>query len=64
MNGQFCNETSSHDKADVKNKWRLVGCFCSNTVFNLIRKVLTDIELKILEKGFDFAPIQNKINEP
>ena len=23
-----------------------------------------DIEIKVLEKGFDLAPIQNKINEP
>ena len=30
----------------------------------LSRKVLTDIEIKVLEKGLDFAPIQNKINEP
>ena len=25
---------------------------------------MTDIEINILEKGLDFAPIQNKINEP
>ena len=23
-----------------------------------------DIEIKVLEKGFDLGPIQNKINEP
>ena len=51
-------------KADVTNEGRLVGYFCSNTVFNLSRKVLTDIEIKVLEKGLDFAPIQNKINHP
>ena len=28
------------------------------------KKVLTDIEIKVLEKGLDYAPIQNKINEP
>ena len=27
-------------------------------------KVLTDIEIKVIEKGLDFAPIQNIINEP
>ena len=30
----------------------------------LSKKVLTDIEIKVLEKGLDYAPIQNKINEP
>ena len=39
------------------------GYFCSDTVFNLSKKVLTDIEIKVLEKGLDYAPIQNKINE-
>ena len=27
-------------------------------------RVLTDNEIKVLEKGLDFAPIQRKINEP
>ena len=43
---------------------RIGGYFCSNTVFNLSSKVLTDAEINILEKGLDFAPIQNKINQP
>ena len=38
--------------------------FCSDTVFNLSKRVLSDMEIKILEKGLDYAPIQNKINEP
>ena len=33
-------------------------------MFNLSNRVLTDIEIKVLEKGIDFAPIQRKINEP
>ena len=33
-------------------------------MFNLSNRVLTDIEIKVLEKGLDFAPIQRKINEP
>ena len=37
---------------------------CPDTVSNLSRRVLTEIEIKILEKGLDYAPIQNKINEP
>ena len=43
---------------------RLSGYFESNTVFNLSGKFLSDVEMKVLEKGLDFAPIQNKINEP
>ena len=44
------------------NKNRLSGYFCSDTVLNLSRMVLK--EIKILEKRLDYAPIQNKINEP
>ena len=42
---------------------QISGYFCSDTVFNLSKKVLSDMELKVLEKGLDNAPIQNKINE-
>ena len=38
--------------------------FCSNTVFNFSHKILTEIELKVLEKGRDFAPAQKTLNEP
>ena len=51
------SETNSSSK-------RIGGYFCSDTVFNLSSKVLTDTEINILEKGLDFAPIQNKINQP
>ena len=43
---------------------RISGCFCSDAVFNLNKKVLSNMEIKILEKGLDYAPIQNKLNEP
>ena len=33
------------------------------TVFNLSKNVLSDAEVKVLEKGLDYAPIQSKINE-
>ena len=46
------------------SKTRLCGYFGSDTVFNLSRRILTEIEIKIVEKGLDYAPIQNKINEP
>ena len=43
---------------------RMKRYFCSDTVFNLSNKVLTEDEIKVLEKGLDFAPIQRKVNEP
>ena len=43
---------------------RLSGNFGSDMVFNLGRKVLTDNEINVLEKGLEFAPIQRKLNEP
>ena len=36
---------------------RLSGYFCSETIFNLSKRVLTETEIKVLEKGLDFAPI-------
>ena len=44
--------------------YRLTGNFVSDIVFNLSDKVLSDTEIKVLEKGLDFTPIQIKINEP
>ena len=52
-----------HD-VNVTSLGRLRGHFCSNAIFNLSHRVLPDTEIKILEKGLDFAPIQRKINEP
>ena len=54
------------------NSTRLIGYFCSETVFNLSNRTvfnlsnraLSDAEINILEKGLDYAPIQSKINEP
>ena len=45
-------------------KIRLTGYFCSDTVFNLSKKVLSDAEINLPEKGLDYAPIQDKINDP
>ena len=43
---------------------RMKGYFSSDTVFIVSYKVLAEDEIKVLEKGLDFAPIQRKINEP
>ena len=43
---------------------RLSGYFCSETIFHLSNRVLTDTENNVLEKGLDFAPIHKKLNKP
>ena len=48
----------------ITSENRLTAWFSSETIFNLSHRVLTDAEIKILEKGLDFAPLQRKINEP
>ena len=42
----------------------LKGYLCSDTIFNLSHRVLSDAEIKIFEKDLGFTPIQRKINEP
>ena len=49
---------------NINTSSRIQGCFCSDTVFNLSKKFLSETEKKVLEKGLDFVPIQNKVNEP
>ena len=39
------------------------GYFCSDVVFNLSYKVLTDLEISVLGKGLDFSPTPTFINE-
>ena len=56
-------ELQRKSKAFNNSNDRISGYFCSDTVLNLSEKVLTDIEIKVLEKALDYAPIQNKINE-
>ena len=56
-------KAKGHD-VNVTSLGRLKGHFCSDTIFNLSHKVLSDAEIKVLEKGLDFAPIQRKIDEP
>ena len=42
---------------------RLEGYFCWKFVFNLSKKVLTETEIHVLEKGLGFTPTPTKINE-
>ena len=45
------------------NNGRLNGYFCSDIVFNLNRKVLTDLEISYLGKGLGFSPTVTFVNE-
>ena len=38
--------------------------FLLKFVFNLSQRVLSEIEIQVLEKRLDFAPIQKSINGP
>ena len=58
-----CSKITS-ENANLYDESRFSGYFCSDTVFKLIKRVLSEIEIKILEKCLDYAPIQRKINEP
>ena len=61
-NMEISSEELYQQNTTYKN--RLTGYFCSDTVFNLSKKVLSDAKIKVLKKGLDYAPIQNKTNEP
>ena len=43
---------------------RLKSYFCLDTVFNSSDRVLAESEIRVLEKGLEFAPFQRKVNEP
>ena len=60
---QCRTEVSGDNITEITSNNRLRGHFSSNAIFNLSHRVLTDAEIKILEKGLDFAPIQRKTNE-
>ena len=51
------------NKATATDEGRSQGSFCSKTVFNLSQRVLSEIEIQVLEKALDFAPNQKSINE-
>lgn len=41
---------------------QIIEYLCPKTVLNLIHKILTDIEIKILEKGLDFGLVQKTLS--
>ena len=53
------NNTSSN----CVYKSRIEGHFCSDALFHLSRRIVTEIEIKFSEKGLNFALIQNENNQ-
>ena len=47
----------------VTSEEKLSEYFCSETMLNLSRKILSDTEIKVLRKDLDLAPVQRKINK-
>ena len=58
------NEKLVNSNRNCSDDTRISDYFCSDTVFSLSRRVFSEDEIKVLEKGLDFAPIKNKVNEP
>ena len=56
------NEKLVNNYRSCSDDTRISGYLCSNIVFNLSQRVLSKNEIKVLEKGLDFAPIRKKVN--
>ena len=42
-----------------------ISCyFCSATIFKIRKKLLSNMQVKFMEKGLDYVPILSKVNEP
>ena len=64
FNDSSTSQENSEAISSFTEDGRLKGFFCSKTVFNLSEKLLTEAEIKVLEKGLDFTPVQKTLNEP
>ena len=53
----------SINRATLRDDGQFSGVFRSITVFNLSHKISTETEIKVLEKGSDFAPVLRNLNE-
>ena len=64
LGGSITTDEPYINRATLTDKGRISGLFCSKTVFNLSHKILTEIEIKVLEKGLDFVSVQRTLNDP
>ena len=56
-------DKSENEVSSPATSQRIKSYFCSDTVFNLSKKVLNETEIKVLVKGLGFIPTPNIINE-
>ena len=56
-------ESLSDKNKDYSEEGRMKGSFVSDYVFNLSKKVLSQTEINVLEKGLGFSPTPSFINE-
>ena len=61
---EILEELQKPIKGTIGENDMLEGYFCSDTAFNLSNSVFSDSEIKLFEKGQDFASVQRRINEP
>ena len=50
----------TENNAEIPNSKRMEGKFLSQNVFNLSDRVLTENEIKVLDKGLNFVPTPEK----
>ena len=60
--GESSNNNSPENNADAPNSKRMQGKFVSQNVFNLSDRVLTENEIKVLDKGLNFVPAPEKLD--
>ena len=60
--GESSNNNSLENNADAPNSKRMQGKFVSQNVFNLSDRVLTENEIKVLDKGLNFVPTPEKLD--
>ena len=58
------NKSHVNDNSVSSDESRIRSYFCSDTNFNLSNRVLSEDEIKVLEKWLHFVLIQRKVNEP
>ena len=60
---QFTLESLSNKSTNHSEERRMKKSFMSDYVFNLSKKVLSQMEINVLEKGLGFSPTPSFINE-
>lgn len=52
-----CSEITI-DNSKLSDEGKLSGYFCSDTTFNLSKRVLSETGIKTLEDGLNYGPMQ------